>query len=397
MNPNAATIAVLLTAVLAVQPVAARYVVASWNDGTVYLEKAHVTAFGNPESGVSAAVAFHVLPRHQADRCLVSPCRHSNYGDATCCCFPRTGIGRKAEDIHFHHQVGMVAFLASGVAERAWTGYAVKGRQYSTFGEASIGLGKMESDHGARAPDFGREHCVDHSYVPSWMIDFATQNAFKLLVPMRVGTSYPLGKGYQFADFDVKEFLKNMREPDHAKRLSELQEEIDGQAPDTIIDFNTLLGDELSHRSKYDFDDGNLNAAAQAALKLLREIGIDLEVHAMDRSTRSLIRAGTKNGTDGGRVAYKMSWIEPDGVHPFAEVFVWSGGMDRTRFGLPDDYAMEALRHSDDVETNLGKQIAVQEQTMDVTARMFIGQDLHSRTYGEDFAGFASPPGRFWR
>ena len=87
-----------------------------------------------------------------------------------------------------------------------------------------------------------------------------------------------------------------------------------------------------------------LNAATQVTAQLLREAGINLEVHAMDWSTLTSRRAEKKAPQEGGWHIFHTSWIAPDLVNPVANICVSGGGTEKAWFGWPTDPEIEALR-----------------------------------------------------
>ena len=87
-----------------------------------------------------------------------------------------------------------------------------------------------------------------------------------------------------------------------------------------------------------------LNAAALVTAQVLRDIGMDVEVQAMDWSTLTSRRAEKKSPADGGWNIFHTYATGADATSPIANIGVSGGGVERAWFGWPTDEKTEMLR-----------------------------------------------------
>ena len=87
-----------------------------------------------------------------------------------------------------------------------------------------------------------------------------------------------------------------------------------------------------------------LNNAALVTAQVLREIGMDVEVQAMDWSTLTSRRAEKKSPADGGWNIFHTYATGADATSPIANIGVSGGGVEKAWFGWPTDDVTEKLR-----------------------------------------------------
>ena len=139
-----------------------------------------------------------------------------------------------------------------------------------------------------------------------------------------------------------------------------------------------------------------LSSATQVTAQLLRQLGINLEVQAMDWSTLTSRRAETKSIADGGWNIFHTSWIAPDLITPVANIGVSGGCKEKAWFGWPCDAKIEALRADFARETDLDKQKAIaeaiQQRAMDFVTYVPLGQYMEPVAYRDNLQGVIKAP-----
>jgi peptide/nickel transport system substrate-binding protein len=88
-----------------------------------------------------------------------------------------------------------------------------------------------------------------------------------------------------------------------------------------------------------------LNKATQVTIQLLRKLGVNLEVQAMDWSTLTSRRAEKKSIAEGGWSIFHTNWIIPDVFTPTNNIGLSGGGAESAWFGWPTDKTLEDLRN----------------------------------------------------
>ncbi len=144
-----------------------------------------------------------------------------------------------------------------------------------------------------------------------------------------------------------------------------------------------------------------LSAASQVTAQLMRQVGFDVEVQAMDWSTLTSRRAETKAPEEGGWNVFHTDWISPDLLNPVANIGVSGGCQEKAWFGWPCDEKLEKLREAFAFETDLEKQkglaAQVQARAMEVVSYIPIGQYLYPIAYRDSISGIIkSPVAVFW-
>lgn len=87
-----------------------------------------------------------------------------------------------------------------------------------------------------------------------------------------------------------------------------------------------------------------LNNASLVTAQLLRDIGMDVEVQAMDWSTLTSRRAEKKKPSEGGWNVFHTYATGADATSPIANIGVSGGGVEKAWFGWPTDAKTEELR-----------------------------------------------------
>ena len=98
-----------------------------------------------------------------------------------------------------------------------------------------------------------------------------------------------------------------------------------------------------------------LNSASLVTAQLLRDLGFDVEVQAMDWSTLTSRRAEKKKVEDGGWNVFHTYATGADAQSPIANIGVSGGGVERAWFGWPTDEGVEKLRDDFARETDPAK------------------------------------------
>jgi len=139
-----------------------------------------------------------------------------------------------------------------------------------------------------------------------------------------------------------------------------------------------------------------LSAATQVTAQLMRQLGINLEVQAMDWSTLTSRRAEKKSIADGGWSAFHTSWIGPDLLNPVANIGVSGGCEEKAWFGWPCDKQIEDLRAAFARETDPAKQkeiaTKVQERAMEIVTYIPLGQYMEPIAYRDNLVGIIKAP-----
>jgi peptide/nickel transport system substrate-binding protein len=143
-----------------------------------------------------------------------------------------------------------------------------------------------------------------------------------------------------------------------------------------------------------------LSAASLVTAQLMREIGINVEVQAMDWSTLTSRRAEKKAPEDGGWNVFHTSWIAPDLVNPVANIGVSGGCEEKAWFGWPCNAKIEAMRADFARETDpaVQKRLATEIQTMamDLVTYIPIGQYMQPIAYRDYLSGVINAPVPFF-
>ena len=134
--------------------------------------------------------------------------------------------------------------------------------------------------------------------------------------------------------------------------------------------------------------------------QLLREMGINLEVQAMDWSTLTSRRAMKEPLDKGGWNIFHTSWIGPDVMTPAVNIGTSGGCTERAWFGWPCDEKLEMLRGDFAKATDPAKQkaaaAAVQARANEIVAYVPIGQFYTPIAYRKSLSGVIEAPVPFF-
>ena len=143
------------------------------------------------------------------------------------------------------------------------------------------------------------------------------------------------------------------------------------------------------------------NGAALVTAELLRDIGVEAELQAMDWSTLTSRRAISDSVENGGWNLFITWWIGGDILDPVANIGVSGGCLERAWFGWPCDPAIEALRDrfARAVGADSQRRLAdeVQKRAFEIVPYVNFGQWFNPIAYRDDLVGLIkSPVPFFW-
>jgi peptide/nickel transport system substrate-binding protein len=148
-------------------------------------------------------------------------------------------------------------------------------------------------------------------------------------------------------------------------------------------------------------DTANLNAISLVSSQLLREVGFNLEVQAMDWSTLTSRRAMKEPLGKGGWSIFSTTWIGPDVMNPAVNIGTSGGCTEKAWFGWPCDEKIEELRGAFARATDPAEQkkiaTEVQARANEVVTYIPLGQFFAYRAYRKSINGMIdSPVPFFW-
>ena len=142
------------------------------------------------------------------------------------------------------------------------------------------------------------------------------------------------------------------------------------------------------------------NGAALVTAQLLREIGVNVELQAMDWSTLTSRRAISDPVDQGGWNIFITWWIGADILNPVANIGVSGGCRERAWFGWPCDEEIEALRDAFAREPDPAKQMqiaeAVQRRAFEIVAYANFGKWFNPVAYRDNLTGMIPSPVQFF-
>lgn len=144
-----------------------------------------------------------------------------------------------------------------------------------------------------------------------------------------------------------------------------------------------------------------LNSASLVTSQVLRDMGFDVEVQAMDWSTLTSRRAETKPVEEGGWNIFHTYSTGADVQSPVTNSAISGGGKDRAWFGWPEDAKMEELRDDFARATDPAKQkeiaIEIQKRAFETIPYVNYGQWFQPVTWRKGLEGvLVSPVPFFW-
>ena len=145
-----------------------------------------------------------------------------------------------------------------------------------------------------------------------------------------------------------------------------------------------------------------LNTASLVTAQVLRDIGMEVEVQAMDWSTLTSRRAETKPPSEGGWNVFHTYSTGADVKSPIANIGVSGGGVESAWFGWPTDARTEELRDAYAREADPGKQKAIIDELQgrlfeEVVPYVNYGQWFQPVAWRKELSGvLVSPVPFFW-
>ena len=145
-----------------------------------------------------------------------------------------------------------------------------------------------------------------------------------------------------------------------------------------------------------------LNNASLVTAQVLRDIGMDVEVQAMDWSTLTSRRAEDKAPADGGWNIFHTYSTGADVTSPIANIGVSGGGRESAWFGWPTDARTEELRDMYAREADPAKQKAIIDELQgrlfdEVVPYVNYGQWFQPVAWRKELSGvLVSPVPFFW-
>ena len=143
-----------------------------------------------------------------------------------------------------------------------------------------------------------------------------------------------------------------------------------------------------------------LHAASLVTASLLRKIGVNVDVQAMDWSTLTSRRAETKPVEEGGWNIFHTWSIGADVSSPIANIGMSGGCVERAWFGWPCDEKLEELRDAFSFETDPTKQAeigaALQARAYEVVPYVNFGQWYQPVAFRDSLDGVLNSPVPFF-
>lgn len=144
-----------------------------------------------------------------------------------------------------------------------------------------------------------------------------------------------------------------------------------------------------------------LNNASLVTAQVLRDIGMDVEVQAMDWSTLTSRRAEQKSPADGGWNVFHTYSTGADVTSPIANIGISGGGTEKAWFGWPTDAKTEELRDAYAREADPARQkelvVELQARLFEVVPYVNYGQWFQPMAWRSNLSGvLVSPVPFFW-
>ena len=143
-----------------------------------------------------------------------------------------------------------------------------------------------------------------------------------------------------------------------------------------------------------------LSAFSLVTAQRLRDIGMEVEVQAMDWSTLTSRRAKKEPVGEGGWNIFHTWWIGGDITNPVVATGMSGGGVDRAWFGWPDDPELEEMRSAFAREIDPGKQKEladkIQAKAIDTVTHGNTGTFFVPVAYRDNVKGLIKSPVQFF-
>ncbi len=143
-----------------------------------------------------------------------------------------------------------------------------------------------------------------------------------------------------------------------------------------------------------------LSAFSLVTAQRLRDIGMKVEVQAMDWSTLTSRRAKKEPVDQGGWNIFHTWWIGGDITNPVVATGMSGGGKEKAWFGWPDDPELEKLRKAFARETDAKEQKALADQiqalAIDTVTHGNVGTFFVPVAYRDNVKGLIKSPVQFF-
>ena len=143
-----------------------------------------------------------------------------------------------------------------------------------------------------------------------------------------------------------------------------------------------------------------LSAFSLVTAQRLRDIGMEVDVQAMDWSTLTSRRAQKDPVDKGGWNIFHTWWIGGDILNPILATGLSGGGTERGWFGWPDDKMIEDMRKEFARETDPGMQRAladkIQVRGIDIGTHGNVGTFFVPVAYRDNVRGLIKSPVQFF-
>jgi peptide/nickel transport system substrate-binding protein len=143
-----------------------------------------------------------------------------------------------------------------------------------------------------------------------------------------------------------------------------------------------------------------LSAFSLVTAQRLRDIGMEVDVQAMDWSTLTSRRAKKEPVGQGGWNLFHTWWIGGDILNPLLATGRSGGGVERGWFGWPDDPKIEEMRRQFARETDPDKQKgladAIQARGIEIGTHGNVGTYFVPVAYRDNVKGLIKSPVQFF-
>jgi peptide/nickel transport system substrate-binding protein len=142
-------------------------------------------------------------------------------------------------------------------------------------------------------------------------------------------------------------------------------------------------------------DQPNVHAQALVAADLMKKLGLNVEIAAMDWGQVVTRRASTKPIAEGGWNVFGTGWTGADMLDPTLNQPLRCNGK-KAWFGWPSDDKLEALRtqwvKANDLEDRQGIAAQIQERAFEVVPYVPVGQFMEKTAYRNNVKGVLTTP-----
>jgi peptide/nickel transport system substrate-binding protein len=143
-----------------------------------------------------------------------------------------------------------------------------------------------------------------------------------------------------------------------------------------------------------------INSYPIVTAQVLRQIGMTVDVQAMDWQTLVARRAKQEPPAQGGWNMFHTNWVAHDVMNPIVNAGVNAGGPKRAWFGWPDDPTLEDLRDAYARSTDPAKQkqlaAEIQKRAYQTLVYLPLGEYTTNIAYRENLVGVLDGPAPFF-